>query len=264
MSLWDKVTSWFEKDGVHFVAHPIPKSLVDVAYDDAAIPADRGYLRVWLVDMFLAKSRKWFRDWQPAVQGRVKLAFADQNVELMRLAAPSSDKFKTDQSVLSNYVLLDLVPFRGGLVEIEVALLALQGADRLGAAISVLAGFADLVVAPLGRTLEVATKVKEGITTLFADSDEVHLAAHNTFGGTGGANQLRAGYLAVIGAPTRTSIAPSSASRTTSSASAPPPTRPRSPGSITCCCASRPLRPATTSSTSPTSRSSARTRSRRT
>jgi hypothetical protein len=198
MSLWDKVSSWFKKDGVHFVSHAIPKDLVDVAYDDSPIPADRGYLRIWLVDMFLAKSRKWFTDWHPAVHGRVKLTFADQTVELMRLAAPSSDKFKAEQSALSNYVLLDLAPFRGGLVEIEVALLALEGTDRLGSAISVVAGFADLVVPPLFETLGVASKVKEGITTLFADSDEVHLAAHNTFGGTGGANQLRAGYLAVI------------------------------------------------------------------
>ncbi|HWU91142.1 MAG TPA: hypothetical protein VN253_27940 [Kofleriaceae bacterium] len=198
MSLRDKITSWFQQDGVHFVAHAIPKHLVDVAYDDGPIAADRGYLRVWLVDMFLAQSRRWFQDWQPAVQGRVKLTFADQSVELMRLAAPSSDKFKTGQSVVSNYVLLDLVPFRGGLVEIEAALLALKGADHLGAVVSILAGFADLVVPPIVNTIEIATKVKEAITKLFADSDEVHLAAHNTFGGTGGANQLRAGYLAVL------------------------------------------------------------------
>ncbi len=198
MSLWSKVKSWFEKDGVHYIAHAIPTARVDVGYDDTPVAADRGYLRVWLVDMFLASSRTWFQDWQPAVHGRVKLTFADQSVELTRLAAPSADKFRAGKSVLANYVLLDLVPFRGGTVEIEAGLLALKGVDRLGAAIRVVAGFADLVVPPLGKSLEIAGKVKEGITSLFDNADEVHLAAHNTFGGAGGGNQLRAGYLAVV------------------------------------------------------------------
>jgi hypothetical protein len=198
MSVWDKITSWFDQDGVHFISHAIPKSAVDVSYDDAPIVADRGYLRVWLVEMFLTEARTWFEDWQPAVHGRVKLAFADQSAEIVRLAAPSGDQFRASKAVLANYVLLDLVPFRGGVVEIEAALLALRGTDRLAKAINIVSGFAELVAPPLARALEIASKLKEGITTLVDETDEVHLGAHQTLGGTGGANPLRAGYLAVI------------------------------------------------------------------
>lgn len=203
MSVWDKVKSWFDQDGVHFISQAVPKAQVDVAYDEAPLVADRGYLRVWLVDMFLTKSRTWFQDWQPAVHGRIKLTFADQSAEIVRLAAPSGDKFRAGKAVLSNYVLLDLVPFRGGLVEIEAGLLALRGTDRLARAINVVSGFADLVVPPLSQVLAVASKVKEGITQLVDDSDEVHLGAHQTLGGTGGANPLRAGYLAIVRATDR-------------------------------------------------------------
>jgi hypothetical protein len=203
MSVWDKVKSWFEQDGVHFISQPIPKTQVDVAYDDAPLIADRGYMRLWLVEMFLTKARTWFQDWQPAVHGRVKLAFADQSAEIVRLAAPSGDKFRASKAVLTNYVLLDLVPFRGGLVEIEVGLLALRGTDRLARAISVVSGFADLVVPPLAQALDVASKVKDGITQLVEDTDEVHLGAHQTLGGTGGANPLRGGYLAIVRASDR-------------------------------------------------------------
>jgi hypothetical protein len=203
MSVWDKVKSWFTQDGVHFIAQSIPKTQVDVHYDDAPLAADRGYLRVWLVEMFLTKARTWFQDWQPAVHGRVKLAFADQSAEIVRLAAPSADHFRANKAALANYVLLDLVPFRGGLVEIEAGLLALRGTDRLAKAINVVSGFADLVVPPLGRVLDVASKVKEGITTLVDETDEVHLGAHQTLGGSGGANPLKAGYFAVVRATDR-------------------------------------------------------------
>ncbi|TMQ11619.1 MAG: hypothetical protein E6J90_33970 [Deltaproteobacteria bacterium] len=203
MSVWDKLKSWFDQDGVHFISQPIPKAQVDVAYDDAQLVADRGYLRIWLVEMFLTKSRTWFQEWQPAVHGRIKLAFADQSVEIVRLAAPSGDKFRASKAVLSNYVLLDLVPFRGGTVEIEAGLLALRGADRLGTAISVVSGFADLVAPPLAQALEITSKVKDSITKLFGDTDEVHLGVHQTLGGTGGANPLRPGYVAMIRATDR-------------------------------------------------------------
>ena len=42
MSIWDKVKSWFETDGVHYIAHAISKSRVDVSYDEAPVAADRG------------------------------------------------------------------------------------------------------------------------------------------------------------------------------------------------------------------------------
>lgn len=203
MSVWDKVRSWFEQDGVHFISQSIPRAQVDVAYDDTPLAADRGYMRVWLVEMFLTRTRTWFQDWQPAVHGRVKLTFADQTAEIVRLAAPSSDKFRASKAVLNNYVLLDLVPFRGGLIEIEAGLLALRGADRLARAIGVVSGFADLVVPPLAQALPVASKVRDGIAQLVDDADEVHLGAHQTLGGAGGANPLRAGYIAIVRATDR-------------------------------------------------------------
>jgi hypothetical protein len=198
MTVWDKFRSWFEQDGVHFISHALARAQVDVAYDDTPVAADRGYLRIWLVEMFLTKARSWFQDWQPAVHGRVKLTFADQTAEIVRLAAPSADKFRATKAVMNNYVLLDLVPFRGGLVEIEAGLLALRGTDRLARAIGVVSAFSDLVVPPLAQALPIAAKVRDSLAQLVDDIDEVHLGAHQTLGGAGGANPLRPGYVAIV------------------------------------------------------------------
>lgn len=198
MSIWQKMKGWFTEESKRYVLQQIPKDRVDRGYDDAPVAADRAYLRIWLVEMMLSRSTEWFKTYQPAVHALVKLKFADQLVELARVAAPAKDKFAGDQAVLQNYPLLDLVPFRGGTVELDAALVAIEGDDRLGKAITAISGFAGLLSAPLSGALAVATKVKEGADLLFDEDGRVQLAYHNTLGGEGGANALVPGYVAVV------------------------------------------------------------------
>jgi hypothetical protein len=198
MSIWDRVQRWYADDSARYVVHALPAERVTPPYQAIPAQADRCYLRVWLVEMFLGKSRDWFQDWQPAVTSVVKLRFADREIELARLAAPSRERFGTGKAIVSNYVMVDLVPFRGGLVEIEAALLAMRGKDHLSAAISVIADFAALVAPPLRGALDVAAKVKDSVGKLFDQDGDVHLGFHNTLGGSGGANPLAPGYVAVI------------------------------------------------------------------
>jgi hypothetical protein len=135
---------------------------------------------------------------QPAVQGLCRLRFADREVEVARVAAPSHQGYADGKAVLQNYALLDLAPFRGGTVEVEAALVAMQGRDHLSAAIDVLAGFAGLVTTPLSLALSISREVKGSADKLFGQSGEVHLAYHNTFSDGAGTNQLRAGYVAIV------------------------------------------------------------------
>ncbi len=198
MSIWQKMKSWFSEPTTRYVMHAIPANRIDRPYDPQPLVADKSYVRIWLVEMMLSKSRDWFAGYQPAVHASTRLKFADQKPEITRVAAPSKEKFVGDDAVLKNYALLDLVPFRGGTVEIDAALIAVKGDDGIGKAIAAVAGFADLVAPPLAAALAIATKVKESADLLFDENGQVRLAYHNELGGAGGANSLVPGYIAVV------------------------------------------------------------------
>ena len=141
MSLWDKIKGWKTQPGMHLVSGRIPVDRVvgEGAKEDGALVANKTYLRIWLVEMFLARSREWFAERHPAVHGLVKLAYADQSgFECARVAAPSKEEFENGRAVLKNYLLLPLVPFRGGTVEVEELYEFVRKGARLWAALTCL------------------------------------------------------------------------------------------------------------------------------
>jgi hypothetical protein len=204
MSLWNKIKSARETNAERFVYSRIPRERTDETFVDAPLVADRSYFRIFLREMYLTESRRWFTDWHPAVSTSVRLLFAGNAVTVSRVSGASKEGL--GRGVQVNYPVTDLTPFRGGVVEIESALLALKGASYLGAAIGVLQGFSGLICAPLGQALAVADKVAAGMQDLFAATDgQVHLCLHDAFTSAGDAppgqvtgNVLRPGYLAVV------------------------------------------------------------------
>jgi hypothetical protein len=198
MSIWASIKGWFSQTSKPLVATWIPKASVMPPYADNPIVAEEAYLRIWLVEMVLGNSRNWFKDYQPSVQALSTLSFGDQTIELPSIAAADPSRYAPGNSVLNNYLLLDLVPFHGKSVAIEAGLVALPGDDHLGSALKAISNVAGLVAAPLGQVLTIANKVKESADMLVGQGAEVHLAYHNTFTAEPGANQLRAGYLAIV------------------------------------------------------------------
>ncbi|MFZ1241381.1 MAG: serine protease [Anaerolineae bacterium] len=164
-----------------------------------ALQSDRSYLRIFIAEMFLESTFAWFKTWYPAVSVGVQLKFGDQPATVVtRVVRPPEDA--TKDGVLRNYEILPLTPFNGGTVEVQAALLAMQGADYLGAVIDVLQDFSSLVAAPLGQVLAVADKVANGLDTIMqATNGDARLPYHDTFVGAGmGANELKPGYLAIV------------------------------------------------------------------
>jgi hypothetical protein len=152
--------------------------------------------------MFLTDSRKWFRDLYPAVSSQVQLKFANQDgVTFSRVASPPKEQL--GPGVYEDYRLTELMPFNGGTLEIQTALLALRSESSLLGAIKVLEGFSQLVTAPLGQVLAIATQVTNGLDRMFGAAEgQVHLGFHQTYisGGGGGTNELKPCYVAVIAA----------------------------------------------------------------
>jgi len=199
MALWDTIKQIATRDAEHFIGESILKNNVDVDFDDTPIKAYEGYFRIWISDMFLTKSRNWFKDWHAAVHASVQLQFGDQAAQTFTRAAKAPEE-ALGQGVLKEYKVLDLMPFNGGTVELQASLLAMQGEDYLGKAIGVLQDFSGLVGAPLAQAVAISEKIANGIDTLVDATDGLpHLVFHDTFtaAGTGG-NELRAGYWAII------------------------------------------------------------------
>jgi hypothetical protein len=178
----------------------------------AEIPAEgatalvpmKSYFRIFIAEMFLAESSKWFTEWYPSVTGTVKLKYANQDVSLN--AITEAPKSAASKGVKLNYRLMDLTPFNGGVVEIAAALLAMPGNNLLSAAVGTLSDFSSLIAAPLGPAIPIAQKVQTGIQKFLDDANGgVHLGLHQTFTSAGGdgANPLVPGYLAVVLAPAK-------------------------------------------------------------
>jgi hypothetical protein len=208
-SVASTITGWWVQNAKHYIYYPIPKDRTDweeqknrnvsEVYDQALKPYG-SYFRLWLSEMYLTKSVAWGTQCFPAVHAEVKLEFGDQQVvTFSRVARPPENELA--KGVKLNYRLTELMPYRGGLVEIDAALLALKGADYLGAAIGVLQQFSGLVTVPLGEVLSLASKVAIGSRDLLsATKGNVHLGLHDTFASEGGGGKaiMKSGYIAIV------------------------------------------------------------------
>jgi hypothetical protein len=197
-SVWERVTFWLSDNAKHFVYAAIPKEQVEEDYDDSPLEPSGSYFRLWLSEMFLTKRVAWGKEWFPAVHGEVRLQFGDQGATFSRVAQPPKDRLS--EGVRLDYRLTDLLPFNGGVVEIETALLALKGADYLGTAIGILQQFSSLVAPPFGQAISVAATLATGTRDLLsATQGNIHLGFHQEFVSIGGGGAvLRPGYFAVI------------------------------------------------------------------
>jgi hypothetical protein len=193
------VRSWFDDEARKFLYVQIPPEQTDNQGEQAPLKPYGSYFRLWLSEMYLSKRTSWGRSWLPAVYSEVHLSFGgQQGVPITRVAQPSPDKLA--EGVRVNYQLTDLLPFNGGVVEIETSLLALKESDQLQTALGLLAGFSSLIQPPIGQALAIAEKITLGARDLFAAGQGgVHLGFHETLTSDGGGGQvLRPGYLAVL------------------------------------------------------------------
>jgi hypothetical protein len=190
MSLWTRIKSWADENAQHV-------RLVSFPDEGAALRANESYLRLWLSDMFLSRRTAWFTEWFPSVASSVRLKFGDHPaVTLTHVARAPQEAFAS--GVLLNFPVTELLPFRGGVVEVEGALVALRGASHLQAVVKVIGNFAELVTAPIGEALEIATRVATGVDELIGESGKVHLSLHHSFADEAEKNPLQPGYFAVI------------------------------------------------------------------
>ncbi len=197
----ERFTTWVmgrvQQDAPHYIYAAIPKAQTDATYDDVPLMPYRGYFRIWLSEMFLTRSREWFIDWYPAVHCAVRLNFGGQD-RLVSSVAQMPEQLA--QGIKLNHQLTDLLPYNGGVVELQAALVALKGENHLKTTIKVLQDFSGLITAPLTQTLAIAEKVSSGLEELIgATGGNVHLPLGQTFlSADGGGATLKPGYHVAI------------------------------------------------------------------
>lgn len=198
LGIWHKAIAWFDQNANTYISTAIPTAQTDMTDTGTPLAAYDGYFRLWLSEMFLKKGVSWGIERFPIVHAEVALQFANQEeVTFSRVLQPSQD---VGEGVRLNYRLTELLPYNGGTVEIEAALLDTPGNDYLSTAMDVLQQFSGLVTVPLGQALTLASKLTVGTRDLLnAAQGNVHLALHQTFVSSGGGNfALSSGYHVVI------------------------------------------------------------------
>ena len=192
LAAWTTVRSWFNDNADAYVLTSLDQGEPLKPY--------QSYLQVWLAQMFLAKRVSWLQTYFPAVHAEVKLPFAgDPALSFARVVRPANESL--GEGVLINYPLTELLPYNGGVVEIDATLFGLKGDDALKAGVGLLQQFSGLIAPPLGQVLSIANKVAVGARD-FLDraGGGVHLVLHQALAseGGGGANVMRSGYLALV------------------------------------------------------------------
>jgi hypothetical protein len=194
--MWTRVASWFEQNAEHVTV----EFLADPA--GAPVPAYGGYVRLWLVEGFLAKRRSWGNTHFPALHGGLALRFlGNESTPFTTFARPAGN-WEAPGARL-DFPVTALLPFNGGTVQAEAALYKASVAGPLATAVELIGGLSALLGPPLSAAAAIADKVSDGLDAVLAASgDSPVLAVHwSMVAPGGGGHPLRSGHLAVVGTP---------------------------------------------------------------
>jgi hypothetical protein len=207
MSVWEKVRRTGQRQARAFVFQPIPSAGADPGELQPALVPEQDYFQVWLCQMFLGTRSTLTADWLPAAHARVSLTRTGRPpVEYSKVLRPAANQLA--QGVWLNSPLTPLIPFNGGTVEIEAALVAWQQTNRMDVAVDLLQAVSALAfpLPAIAPALGVATIVTTAARDLADKCDgAVHLNLHQSYtSGDGVGNGLepetvlRPTYLAVL------------------------------------------------------------------
>lgn len=195
-SAWQWARKLFYQPAGQVQAVPIPEE------GAAKLAADKSYLRVCLRKVSLAADRSWGTDRVPAVTVSVQVLFSKPNRLVPGLSALEMQKFAilvrpsvtSGPGVYENYEITDWLPYQGQSIEIEAALYAVLGKNKLVTAIDVISDFASLVTPPVSAALTIADKVATGIEKVVkANGTAPKLYVHQGL--------TAPGWIAVVNAP---------------------------------------------------------------
>jgi hypothetical protein len=193
--LWGRIRDWFRTDAEHVTTCFLP------APGSAPIGPGQGYLRLWLAEGFLAASRSWGRERFPVLHAGASLDFGGTGpVAFTSFSRPLASWVVPGEQV--DLRVTPLLPFNGGVVEIEAAVYRAVQAGPLDTAVRLVEGFTELLGPPLATAASVARAVSTGLDALIDDSGERPVLGlhHAMISPGGGGLAVQSGHLAVVNA----------------------------------------------------------------
>lgn len=164
--------------------------------------AEQHYIQLILSEMFLKKSEEWFTTRYPLVYSLIALKYGDRaKVEFADVSGKNHFEIKQadlNRSILKNYPLTPLLPFRGGQVEIDLGLVSMQASNILESfakTVSEVAG--TLKLAQLSSAADITSAVTGGIQSLLGAGQSVtKLCAHDMmYGSANDPAGIESGYI---------------------------------------------------------------------
>jgi hypothetical protein len=191
--VWNRITRWFSAEAeqvtVRFIEDP----------GGTPIYANTGYLRVFLSQGFLARARNWGNEYFPVLHGGAAVSFLGATTPFTTFARPTGSW--TTPGAQLDFPLTPLLPFNGGLVEIEAALYEASTGGPLITAAQIVGGLSSLLTPPLSVAAAVVGKLGDSVDKVIGTEQPV-LGLHYTMAAPGGGmNDLRSGSLVVINTP---------------------------------------------------------------
>lgn len=157
--------------------------------------AEQHYLRLWMSELYLRNDRKWFTTRFPLAYSMVGLQYGDQKSEIANVSG--RNRFEITQadlgrSVLRNYPLTPLLPFRGGTVELDCGLVSMEATNLLRSFAGVVSDLASKLNVPqLSAVVSIADSIASGVQELLgAGGAQTVLYAHDGYT----AETLASGY----------------------------------------------------------------------
>src|SRR5262249_26011825 len=138
----------------------------------------------------------------------IQLKFGGKVQEITHIAGESTlknfDMKSLNTGVAVNHEVTTLLPFNGGTVVLEAAMLAMEGKSDVRSLLNVLGDFSKLLVVPqLSSALAVATPLANGIAELVGATNahpELRIQDAWTGAESGNPNLLKPGYFVVLSA----------------------------------------------------------------
>lgn len=168
--------------------------------------AEQHYIRLWLVEMFLRENTSWFTKRYPLTYSLVETNYGGRSTEFANVSGKNRLEIKqTDlgRSLLYNYPMTPLLPFRGGTVSLDCGLVSMTASNLVTMFAGVVSDFAGkLGGAQVAAVTDVASSIASSVQDLLGAGDAVSkLYYHNAFAGAGSGSPLASGYVFLSESP---------------------------------------------------------------
>jgi hypothetical protein len=197
--MWQQIKSVFTAEAAHTTVQFVPDP------NEEPLQPHRGYLRVWLAEGYLAKSRTWGNDHFPTLHGGAALTFGGRQQTTFARFTRAPEAITAPGAQL-NFPLTPLLPYEGGVVELEAALFRTTSGGPLATAADLVGALGPLLGPPLSTAAAVTERISAGLDSVVKqnDSDPV-LALHQAFRSAMSVAdegpRVRSGYLLVANTP---------------------------------------------------------------